>query len=102
MAAVLHVLYPVLPGLDFDHDYYQTIHRAVVERDWGPCGMMSMDMTRGLARGTDSPAPYHMIAALTFPDLDSLKSALAAGEAVRADIPNFFAGQPVMQIGEAI
>jgi uncharacterized protein (TIGR02118 family) len=85
----------------FDHDYYHGRHRKLVERLFGPHGMLRIEMDRGLAGGGGAAAPFVASAHLYFESLDAFQAAFAAhGEEVLADIPNYTNVTPVLQVSE--
>jgi uncharacterized protein (TIGR02118 family) len=57
-----------------------------------------------LRRTAETPAPYQVIATLYFNDAATLQSALgsADGQAVVADIPNFYGAMPDLMIGDVV
>jgi uncharacterized protein (TIGR02118 family) len=54
-------------------------------------GLKEYEITRGPIMSLSGPAPYYLIAVLTFDSMQSVASALASpqGQAVAADLDNF-------------
>jgi hypothetical protein len=59
-------------------------------------------ITNGVHGGPDTPAPYHVIATLTFADKAAPKAAMAKIGPVTAAMPNFYSGAPQMLFSEVI
>jgi len=93
------VLYPAGPA--FDMDYYLATHTPLVRRLMG-------DALSGLAIDTaiggiaPELPPYQVICTLSFASLEAFQAVMAAhGATIMADIANFTAAQPVIQLGMA-
>ena len=90
------VLYPASEGSTFDMEYYNTKHRAIVERVLKP-------ETFEVEQGLDGQ-PFMATGHLLFDSMEAMQAGMAspdAGEAM-ADIPNFTNVQPQLQIGTII
>ena len=89
----LSVLYPATEGATFDHDYYREKHVSLCSEAWMPT-RVEVD------RGVDGPyvAAVHFL----FESADALQTALAGPgtAAIRADVANYTAIDPVLQISE--
>jgi uncharacterized protein (TIGR02118 family) len=98
MAALLFVTYPADGGSRFDRKYYVETHLPLVERAWGPFGLVS---ARAFfpAIGSDQVA----VAVLGFDDEASIGAALAsaATEGVLADVAHFTDIAPQLARGVA-
>ena len=98
------VLYPSEEGKKFDHAYYSSTHLALVQKLFGPMGLVNCEMEKGVS-GTDpnAPAPFVAIGHLHFNTIDEVHSAFTAhaGE-LMGDIPNFTDIEPTIQISEAL
>lgn len=101
MAVSLQVAYPVADGTTFDHDYYLDTHMKLVGEHMG-AHIDSTVVTKGLAGGPDTPAPFHAIATIVFADQDAMNAAMAASGPVVADIPNFTNSRAQMLVGEVV
>ena len=57
-------------------------------------GLKGYEVTRGPVMTPAGPAPFHLVAILTFDSMDAIQAALASaqGQATVADIPNFATG----------
>jgi uncharacterized protein (TIGR02118 family) len=88
----------------FDADYYHAKHVPLIAKEIGPHGMRKAEVRKTLGTPMGTPAPYQLIASLYFDDADSMQSALrsAGGQAVVADIANFYSGMPDLMIGEIV
>ena len=98
---LISAMYPNEPGSRFDQDYYLQKHVPLVRERWSPMGLEALRLVRGVAAGDGSPAPYQVIALLSFRSLqDFQKAAEAHVQEILGDIPNFTSVQPVIQINE--
>lgn len=100
MGITVTVMYPNTPGSKFDMDYYLGTHGPLVHKCWDGMGLKSLKAVKG--QGTPdpkTPAPYQVIAILSFESLDAFQKAVAAkGTDVMGDIPKFTDVQPVIQV----
>ena len=99
---VVTVLYPSAPDATFNHDYYLSKHIPLLYERWGPLGLRCVQVLRGIGQPDGQPAPFTVIAVLTFASLDDFKAAgKAHGREIFADIRNFTNVQPIVQLNEA-
>jgi uncharacterized protein (TIGR02118 family) len=100
----LTVMYPNKPGSRFDMDYYLAKHMALVRERWTPLGMSQGTVVRGVAGGAPgAPAPYQVVASITFTSQDALNQALKAhGKEIMKDVPNFTDVAPEVQVSEIV
>ena len=65
-------------------------------------GLRTYEVTRGTIATLDGPAPYHLIATLTFDSLADIQAALTSqqGQATAADLANFATGGVELYIAE--
>ena len=97
------VSYPATAGATFDHAYYESRHRELVQSLMGPHGLVRVEMDRGLSDGSGKPAPVVAAAHLLFPDMESFQAAMGvAGKAVNADIRNYTNIVPSILISETL
>ena len=101
MRMSLQVVYPVGDDTNFDHAYYCDTHLPLVGKHIG-AHIESTLVTKGLAGGPDTPAPFHAVATMVFADRSALDAALDTAGPVLADIPNFTNSRPQMLIGEVV
>ena len=95
------VFYPSVGPESFDFDYYFSKHFKLVCDTLKPAGMVGAQFDRGLADGGGGKPPYHAIAHLVFPSVETFQSAMGVhGAGIMADIPNYTKIAPVMQISE--
>lgn len=82
----------------FDRYYYDT-HLPIAKKI---PGLRSYEVTRGPIGTLAGPAPYHLIAVLTFDSAAAIQSALASteGQATAADLGNFATGGVEIFIAE--
>ena len=64
--------------------------------------MESSVVTKGIAGGSDVPAPYYTIATLVFKIKSALDGALSKIDKPVANIANFTNTKPIMLIGEVV
>lgn len=97
------VMYPSAGGDAFDEKYYMGTHIPMVRKHWDPMGLSDLKVMRGVAGPDGAPAPYMMVALLTFSSMDAFKAAASAhGKEIFADIPNFTSAKPIVQFSEAV
>jgi uncharacterized protein (TIGR02118 family) len=98
------VLYPATSGSHFHFDYYLGKHLEIAKRLLLPLGLVRIEVDRGVAGfPPGSPALYHAIGHLIFPDITTCQSALAATAAeLIADVPNYTDSQAVIQVSEIV
>jgi uncharacterized protein (TIGR02118 family) len=97
------VFYPYDANASFDFDYYLQRHAVMVREKTGSA-LLSLTLERGVSGLKSSSAPaYRAIATLTFDSLEKLKSSLYPHLAtISADIPNFTAITPRIEIDEIV
>jgi uncharacterized protein (TIGR02118 family) len=100
----LKVLFPNKPGSNFDWDYYKSTHHPQVEEKLKGNGLLKYEIDKGIGTAEPGkPAPYIMIANLTFNSIDDVQSVFKKhSESIMADIPNFTDVQPEIQISEVV
>lgn len=100
MSVTVTVMYPNTPGSKFDMSYYLGTHGPLVHKCWDGMGLKSLKVVKG--EGTPdpkTPAPYQVIAILSFESMDAFQRAVAArGAEVMGDIAKFTNVQPVIQV----
>lgn len=100
---LVSVLYPNQSGSRFDERYYLDQHIPLVRRRWEPMGLTDLRLLRGTATPDGGPAPFRVVALLTFASAEALQQGAAAhGAEIFGDIPNFTDVQPVAQVNEAL
>ena len=84
-----------------DLDCYLTGHMPMVQSELGSA-LQGMGVDAGLAGGAPgAPAPYSAIGHLMFESVEAFQSAFGPkAETIMADIPNYTAVAPVIQISE--
>ena len=98
---VISALYPNEPGSTFNYDYYMHNHVPFERERWRFMGLEDQRQMRGVSSLDGSPAPYQVIALLTFRSLENFQNAVQAhGQEILDDIPNFTSVQPIVQITE--
>jgi uncharacterized protein (TIGR02118 family) len=98
---MISVLYPNSDGATFDMDYYVNRHMAMVRETLGAAckGMAALQGVAGGAPG--SPAPFIAAGHILLESQEALQTAFAPHVAkFLADVPNYTAIQPVIQISE--
>jgi uncharacterized protein (TIGR02118 family) len=92
----LSVMYPNSDGATFDMDYYLSIHIPLAQRIIG-AALKGISVDQGVA----GQGPYLAMGHLLFESLEALQAAMAAhAPTLMADIPNYTASQPTMQVSE--
>jgi len=91
-------------GIDFDTDYYLAKHMPLTADKLGPLGLRNAEVRKILGTPMGTPNPYQVITTLYFNAAASLQDAFesAEGQAVVADIPNFYRGTPDLMLGEVV
>ena len=95
------VLYPFKDGVGFDMNYYLNSHIPMVRTKLG-AACRGASVEQGVAGGAPGTHPaYIAMGHLLFDSVESFQAAFAPhAAAIMADIPNYTALQPVIQISE--
>jgi len=95
------ILYPGKEGARFDWAYYLGTHIPLVRRRLGNV-LKSISIEHGLAGvAPGAPAAFVALCHLTFDSMPAFQAAFASHAAeLMADIPNYTAIEPVMQVSE--
>ena len=101
MTVSLQVVYSTENGTTFNHEYYMKNHMELISTGMG-LHWESIQVTKGLSGGPDTPAPFHAIATILYKDQAALEASMALAEPAFADVPNYFDGQPTVLIGKVI
>ncbi len=101
MPVSMQVIYPIMDGTAFDHDYYRETHMKLVAEHMGD-HIQSMVITKGLAGGPDVPPGFFAVATFVFADQQTMATALSNAGPVQADVSNFTNTVPAILIGEVI
>jgi uncharacterized protein (TIGR02118 family) len=97
------VFYPGGTDVQFDHEYYTTTHRNLVQTRLHGFGLSRIDMERGMSDATGAAPAYVAIGQLTFATLEGFQKGWTAhGDEIVADIPLFTNKQPLVQISEVL
>lgn len=97
------VFYPNDPATTFDEGYYMRTHIPLVRERWSGMGLRDVKVLKGLPGPDGSPAPFRIMATLTWESGDALANATRAhGKEIFGDIPNFTSGKPVMQLSQPL
>ncbi len=100
---LVSAMYPNEPGSRFDHSYYLQKHIPLVKERWGSMGLEDVRLVRGVGTPDGSPAPYQVIALLSFRSMQDFQNAAGAHvQEIMGDIPNFTNVQPIIQINESL
>ncbi|GJE27877.1 EthD family reductase [Methylobacterium organophilum] len=98
---LVSVMYPGGADARFDMDYYLTKHMPLVAERWSALGLKEAKVVKGVATPDGAPAPYPVIALLTWDSADAFSAAVARhGAEIFGDIPNFTNTQPSVQIND--
>ncbi|AFO90088.1 EthD family reductase [Phaeobacter inhibens] len=102
MTVSLQVIYPASEDATFDYDYYEKTHLPLLEEHWGDM-MDTVEASRGIASGPDAPPAFLLIATITFPDMETLDTAMAEkGGPIIDDVANFTNIRPQILIGQVL
>ncbi len=95
------VLYPRKDGAAFDMDYYVKTHMPLVRQKVG-AALKGIMVEEGIAGGTPGSDPtYVAMGHLLFDSVQSFQDSFGPhADSIMADIPNYTAIQPVIQISE--
>jgi len=95
------VFYPYSQGVKFDMGYYLQKHIPMVQKLVGPA-LKAITVEQGIAGGAPGATiTYTTIAHLTFNSVDTFQAAFGAHSTeIMADVPNYTAIQPIIQISE--
>lgn len=97
------VMYPYTEGAKFDHDYYRDRHLPLLKTKMGKaCLRYTID--KGLAGGAPgAPMPYVALCHIYCESLEAFQTGFGPHAAeIAADIPNYTALTPVVQISEVV
>jgi uncharacterized protein (TIGR02118 family) len=95
------VSYPAAADKRFDHGYYQTQHRTLLQRLLDANGLQRVEMDQCLADGAGGTPPIVASAHLIFGDLAGFQAGMAAhGKAIMGDISNYTDIAPAIVISE--
>ncbi|WP_336485702.1 EthD family reductase [Methylobacterium nigriterrae] len=96
---LVSVMYPGGDGTKFDMDYYLGHHMPLVRERWAPMGLHEAKVVKGVATPDGAPAPFQIMALLTFASEEAFRQAAAVhGQEIFADIPKFTDVQANVQI----
>jgi uncharacterized protein (TIGR02118 family) len=96
------VMYPNLPGVTFDFDYYLARHATLIKRLYGD-GIAKLELRRGASTPTLTPVPYVAIINIWIGSQQAFDQAAAQhSAALIADVPNFTNSMPLIQIDEIV
>ncbi|MEO8751810.1 MAG: EthD family reductase [Casimicrobiaceae bacterium] len=98
MAKVLAMYRRPADPAAFDRYYYAT-HVPIAKKI---PGLRNYEVTSGPVTTLDGPAPYHLIATLTFDSVAAVQAALGTpeGQATAADLGNFATGGVELYIAD--
>lgn len=82
----------------FNHNYSMTKHMELLSTTMA-VQWESVQVTKGLASDSDTLEPFHAITTVIYKDQAALDASMALAEPAFEDIPNYFNGQPTVQIG---
>ncbi|HZZ31527.1 MAG TPA: EthD family reductase [Phenylobacterium sp.] len=97
---VFSVIYPAQPDGHFDEGYYFATHIPMVQDAFTRSGLKAIEIHKGLSAGDGGPAPFVIMAHLTFESPEALQASLSGAPAteVFADIAKFTNIQPLTQV----
>lgn len=97
----VNIFYPWKQGAKFDMGYYTGSHIPLVTRKLGSA-IKSISIEQGVSGGTPgSPPAFIALAHITFESAEAFQTAFSPhAPEIMADIPNYTAIQPVIQLSE--
>ena len=96
------VMYPNMPRVTFDFDYYLKKHATLIDRLYGN-SIAKLELRRGSTTPQGLPPPYIAIINIWIADQAAFDSAGAKhGPTLIADVPNFTNTMPTIQIDEIV
>lgn len=97
------VMYPYTEGAAFDHHYYAATHMPLVKELLAE-GCTDYAIDKGLSGATPGSAPAYVAMCHIYSEtLEAFQAGIAAnGAQIFADIPNFTALAPIVQISEVV
>ncbi len=99
----MSVMYPDTGG-GFNMAYFLSDHLALVKRLLTPCGLVRVEVDKGINAGPQGDqAPYAVIAHLIFDNPETMQEGLKKHDPeLAADTPEYTDIKPVFQISEMI
>lgn len=96
---ILTITYPATPGASFDYDYFESRHLPKVGKAFGPYGLNSASVLRGMQDSEGGDPGFLAMTLLNFSSEASAKDALKSIAAIELmdDIAKFTSVQPKMQ-----
>lgn len=95
------VSYPTAAGRRFDHEYYQTEHRRLLQELLSAHGLDRVEMDRCIANGAGGAPDVVAAAHLIFASLSGFQGGMAEhGKPITADIANYTDIEPQILISE--
>ena len=97
------VMYPNVPGVRFDHDYYRDKHMPMLKSRMGE-SLRFYTVDKGLAGAAPGePAPYVGMCHLFCDSVEAFQAGFGPhAQEIMADIPNYTDQSPVIQISEVV
>ncbi|MBY0581952.1 MAG: EthD family reductase [Sphingomonas sp.] len=101
---VVSVMYGTQPDGHFDWDYYNAKHIPLVRDAYGPTGLETIQVLKGMDIPGGGPARYVAIALLGFTDMAAVQASMGGVRTaeVMGDIANFTNIEPLRQISELV
>jgi uncharacterized protein (TIGR02118 family) len=101
MTKSFQIAYSKENGTTFDYEYYMKNHMDLLSTGMA-LHWESVQVTKGLSGGPDTPAPFHAITTVLYKDQAALEASMALAGPAFADVPNYYDGQPTVLIGEVL
>jgi uncharacterized protein (TIGR02118 family) len=99
----ISVMYPLTPGVTFDHDYYRDVHMPLVQKRLGD-SISSYSIDKGLSGMEPGSAPLYVgMCHLYSESLEAFQTGIAPhSEELANDVAHFTNAKPVYQISEVV
>lgn len=96
---ILTITYPATPGAAFDYDYFESKHLPKVGKAFGPYGLNSASVLRGMQDVEGGEPAYLAMTLLNFSSEAAARDALKSIAAIELmdDITKFTSVEPKMQ-----
>ncbi len=99
----ISVMYPLAPGVTFDHDYYRDVHMPLVQARLG-ASVTSYSIDKGLSGIEPGSSPFYIgMCHLYSESLEAFQTGITPhSEELANDVLNFTNAKPIYQISEVV
>lgn len=93
---VMQFIYPKSAASSFNLEYYLSHHWPLVEKVWGPQGLVNWSVTTG-----DKDSDYHVQAVIFWESMEAVEK-LTGVEEIMGDVPKFTDVMPTKWLGTVV